>query len=1047
MEAIEHPSDMVSKPWDTTTLAIGGAMLATRVQPPDLTGPVHPFFARDRWEVADEDYQLLLPSMRLATRLLEIGTPYLASFLPTSKIFGTPQDVSHSEHRKIVAPKVIQTKKQILVKDLQVAELELEAISRCIKWRLNERMHADKGWNGITRIVDHGEADFHELDENEIAESDLQAGQAGQVRRPLVIAIMDLLLVPMRTHPRDSEIRLKAQFMAAITMTHEIGHAVFLQDYRSFNPPTGDEPYVDRNVDSELGRSFISWIFKGYHPQFCESHEKDAQFGSLGWSLYWQPLYRITQLFGNDKEHRRPLYEKLYAIPVGYLSNMFRQGWWEANRRGVPAHKLAGVLRGSLNLAYRDELGAATAVKANWWMDPLARRPRWRGHYRVGKYSTGEPVEGLTKDQIAAQMRLDRQKFSFGLNDDDDDLDDEMEQLAREHTPGATQNKSFSGRDNRTMIAYSVETHDDGMLDEDIGYIEDDDSEVVTQIEVRYRPTTEFQPRSTELIAPNKLVEQARKDVLDELTAEEKAAASGMLTGSGPRPGKRENLNDYLSIHGPSKRLRTVVEADKTREDATLLEKVVRALDQSSANEVGHWTRIQAWYYCLEHGLAVAELPKTAAAQQAKLDNGTETNYKIMRKIQYHLLQKLWDETYDDGGNPESVLIARYILHLVDFFLDEDIDVLAEKMHIYDLDTPRKRERSKELLKSHLQQMIDGEHLKAPQGNVTLKEQLQPLHALAPEPAQWSEDDLRSWCRQKGIPQWGSISGLITRVNRFREEEENVKVGIAGRTKPPSGRTNRTGTEIYRFSAVLRHSSLDALKSSLFIHGNFPSDTELDLWVNTNEILKPGPLDKQSPKIDWKRLVLRAMRTATPRQPVKISREERIRKINRHNDLINDQLQARKEGPEGFSTRMGFPSGETVLNKVSDISQRALALTRIRNAPGTRPGQSWKKHDRANLIKGKHLIDMIMDLEDLEAKTDQDRIRRRGKNDKRAEEDQAASEQLEKEFRRVTHMKLIEKRFTTDYGSVERLGIGEEEVKEVVKEVEDEEDEWQEDYV
>ncbi|EDN93914.1 predicted protein [Sclerotinia sclerotiorum 1980 UF-70] len=974
MEAIESPSapaGMVSKPWDTTTLAIGGAMLAIRVHPPDLTGPVHPFFARDRWEVADEDYQLLLPSMRLATRLLEIGMPYLASFLPTSKIFGTPQDVSHAEHRTIVAPKVIQTKKQILVKDLQVAELELEAISRCIKWRLNERMHADKGWNGITRVVDHGEADFHELDENEIAESDLQAGQAGQVRRPLVIAIMDLLLVPMRTHPRDSEIRLKAQFMATITMTHEIGHAVFLQDYRSFNPPTGDEPYVDRNVDSELGRSFISWIFKGFHPQFCESHEKDAQFGSLGWSLYWQQLHRITQLFGNDKEHKRPLYEKLYAIPVAYLSNVFRQGWWDTNRRGVPAHKLAGILRGSLNLAYRDELGAAIAVKANWWMDPLAKRPRWRGHYRIGKYSTGEPVEGLTKDQVAAQMRLDRQKFSFGLNDGGDDLDDEIEQLSREHTPGATQNKSISGHDNRTIIAYSVETHDDGMLDEDIGYIEDDDSEVVTQIEVRYRPTTEFQPRSTRLIAPNKLVEQARKDVLDELAAEEKAAASGMLTGSNTRPGKRESLNDYLSIHGPSKRLRTVVEADKTREGATLLEKVVRALDQSSENE-------------------------------------------------YHLLQTLWDETYNDGKNPESVIIAKNILHLIDFFLDEDIDVLAEKMHIFDLYTPRKREKSRELLKVHLRQMIDGEHLKAPQGNVTLKEQLQPLHALAPEPSQWSEDDLRSWCRHKGIPQWGSISGLIARVNRFREEEENVKVGIAGRPKPPPGRTDRTATEIYRFSAVLRHSSLDALKSSLFIHGNFPSDTELDLWVNTDEILKSGSLDKQSPKVDWKRLVLSAMRTATPKQPVKVSREERIRKINRHNDLIDDQLQDLQRQEAGKSL-----PGITVLNTVSDISQRALALTRIRNAPGTRPGQSWKKHDRANLIKGKHLVDMIMDLEDLEAKKNQDQIRRKTMNDKRAEEDQAATEQLEKEFRRVTHMKLIEKRVTMDRGSGQKLGAGE----------------------
>lgn len=55
-------------------------LVAPRAPAPSLTGPVHPLFARNRWEVSDEDYQLLMPSMRLATRLLEVGMPYLAIF-------------------------------------------------------------------------------------------------------------------------------------------------------------------------------------------------------------------------------------------------------------------------------------------------------------------------------------------------------------------------------------------------------------------------------------------------------------------------------------------------------------------------------------------------------------------------------------------------------------------------------------------------------------------------------------------------------------------------------------------------------------------------------------------------------------------------------------------------------------------------------------------------------------------------------------------------------------------------------------------------------
>ncbi|KAM0149992.1 hypothetical protein ACHAQE_009142 [Botrytis cinerea] len=1044
----------VSKPWDPTSLAVGGAMLAPRAPAPSLTGPVHPLFARNRWEVSDEDYQLLVPSMRLATRLLEIGMPYLASFLPSSIIFGSPQKVSHAEHSHLVCPKVITLKHTVLIKDLQAAELELEAIARCIKWRLNDRMHATRNWNGITRIVDYGEADFHELDENEIRESDLQAAQAGRVRRPLVIAIMDLLLVPMRTHPIDSEIRLKAQFMAAVTMTHEIGHAIFLQDYRSFNPPSGNEPYVEKDVDSELGRSFVSWIFNGFHPQFCESYDQDAKFGSLGWSLYWQPLFKTNQLFGDDKEHKRPLYEKLYAIPVRYLSNTFRQTWWEANQRGIPLHRLAATLKKSLKLDYSDKTDAAISVKANWWMDPIAKLPRWKGHYRITQFSSGQPVQGLIKDQIVAQMKLEKQSFTFTLHYEiDKTYDTELERLLREQTPCTWNDKVIAGNDNRTVIAYSIETHDDGMLDEDIGYIQDDDSEIVTQIEVRYRPTTDFQPRSTKLIPPIKLVEGARKQVWAEIAAEEKAAASEMFA-SGPTVKKRGSLNNYLS--GPSKRLRTFVEADKVDENSTLAERILKALNEASANEIGHWTRIQAWYYCLQHGLSLLQLPKTAAAQQAKLDNGTEIGNKIMRKIQYHLLEKLWGEIHDDGSNPESVLVAKYILNLIDFFVDEDVDNLATKMKFPVPNTPIQRAMIRAECKGYFERVIKGEELKEPSPAVglTLEQQLAPLHKLAPEPSQWSEDDLRSWCRQKSIPQWGSISGLITRVNRFREEEKNVKVGIAGRIKPPPGRTDRTGTEIYRFSAVLRHSSLDALKSSLFIAGNFPSDTELDLWVNTDHILQPGPLSKQISTVDWKRLVLRAWRTATPKEPIKISREERIGKINRHNELIDSILRSeqRKSTKELTNEEVviDYPHPGSVLNKVTDISQRALALTRIRNAPGTISGQNYKKHDRAHLIKGRHLNDMIMDLEDLETKEKEHKEKKTGIGDMEQRESRKWKELSEKEARRITNMKLVEKRFTKQWGAGERLGVGEEEVPEEVKggkgdEVE--EDDWQEDYV
>ncbi|KAB8301410.1 hypothetical protein EYC80_003280 [Monilinia laxa] len=444
-------------------------------------------------------------------------------------------------------------------------------------------------------------------------------------------------------------------------------------------------------------------------------------------------------------------------------------------------------------------------------------------------------------------------------------------------------------------------------------------------------------------------------------------------------------------------------------------------------------------------------LPNTAAAQQAKLDNGTDTGYKLIRKIQYHLLQNIWKETYTEDKHSESILIARFILNLIDFFLDEDIEQMAKKILVTadDDSISGKKETCKKYFAKIASKESFDELQDSDEAQAIYNQQLDPLHALAPDPVQWSEDDLRSWCRHKGIPQWGSISGLIARVNRFREEEKNVKVGIAGRPKPPLGRTDRTGIETYYFSAVLRHSSLDALKSSLFIAGNFPSDTELDLWVNTNEILKPGPLNQQISTVDWRRLVLRASRTAIHKEPIQIGRKERILKIQMHNTIIDNKLREVQREPiierqSDYTTKVEWRPG-SVLNKVTDISKSALALQRIRNAPGTIAGQHFRRHDRAKLIKGRNLADMVMDLEDLNKKRERTLQKPLQGGEKMQRQRNEAIEKTEKEARRITHMKLVERRFTTEHGRGRKLDIGEDEInKEVKREVEDE---WQEDYV
>ncbi|KAM3076925.1 hypothetical protein ACMFMF_004841 [Clarireedia jacksonii] len=295
----------MAKAWDLKKLIqIGAKREQGNCRVPDLKGPVHLFFERDRWEVSDDDYQHLLP---------KVGMPYAANFLPSSKIFGSAQDSSHAEHVHLVCPELIPLKLSLDATGLRNAQVELAEIAKCVKWHLNEHMYAERGWSGITRLVDEGDTRFRIVESKKIEQSDMSAAKAGKMRRPLVIAIMDLYLVPMRTNSNNSEVRLKAQFMAAVTMVHEIGHAIFHQDFRSFNPENAlAEPFVGSDCVNELGKSFIAYIFSGHHPQFCIAHQPSANFGDLGWSLCWEPIHTL-------QESRRPYFDTLHAIPVTYI--------------------------------------------------------------------------------------------------------------------------------------------------------------------------------------------------------------------------------------------------------------------------------------------------------------------------------------------------------------------------------------------------------------------------------------------------------------------------------------------------------------------------------------------------------------------------------------------------------------------------------------------------------------------------------------------------------------------------------------------------------
>lgn len=121
----------------------------------------------------------------------------------------------------------------------------------------------------------------------------------------------------LKKYPSDSEEHLRAAFLAAMTMTHEIGHIVWHQDFRSMDyDRDGAEPYFADYSVSELGCCFIASIFDGKNPFEC-GKQVPTNFTQ---ALYWE---RVRKLDTDE------LYCTDYSMSIPYLEQILSQESWD----------------------------------------------------------------------------------------------------------------------------------------------------------------------------------------------------------------------------------------------------------------------------------------------------------------------------------------------------------------------------------------------------------------------------------------------------------------------------------------------------------------------------------------------------------------------------------------------------------------------------------------------------------------------------------------------------------------------------------------------
>ena len=136
------------------------------------------------------------------------------------------------------------------------------------------------------------------------------------------------------------------------------------------------------------------------------------------------------------------------------------------------------------------------------------------------------------------------------------------------------------------------------------------------------------------------------------------------------------------------------------------------------------------------------------------------------------------------------------------------------------------------------------------------------LEKAAANPESWLKEELQLSCQQNHIPDTGTKASLIVRAKRYLKEQSRRE---PTHRHPQRNRVDINGFEVYSFEAILGQSTIGALKSALFVAGNFPPEAVLSLYFVHDFMWKSLPDDKPLSEYshqNWQTLRLKVARNS-----------------------------------------------------------------------------------------------------------------------------------------------------------------------------------------
>ena len=715
------------------------------VRSPDLNRtklPLLKIFEWGRWQVKPEELELLKPSIQLASNLVRVGMPYIATFLPSrDDIFKDGNFLDENGERANLCPTEILPMQNPSEDEVAAALDALEKLAPSIRWQTNYEMWASPAvregkeameWMGVTRLVDE-ERPWGVVSPEELEASDTELMRNGLDHRPLVIAIMGEYVNAIRNSPKTSEQHLRATFMAGITMAHEVGHAIFHQDFRSYNPPALDEPYVGNGCSRELGVAFITWIFDGFHPNDTELHGHSLV--DFTTHLSWVQHYTVD--IG-----RRPLYKTLYSISVRYIQEKLAQSWWDSLPSPLELIDFSSKAKEKLKpITDPSSSEAATARYPEWLFSWLTGRLQWKSDwdFRKSGYRLTDKVEGVSDKEFdwqkarqpirgweavlaaktPSELKGIQKRYRNGVDDDSDE---------------GKFSKPWPLVEDADIGGLVI---DDGIIEKDVIPPLEDQTTPLTRIVVRYLPDEETSAK------------HPRDDNDDDDDG-----------GHDERIVKRARLRSQPHDHGGSGDGQSKTEVDEF-------------LDRNSPFTLATtMTRIDIYNLCVQHRIpSFSNLKSHEGWQRGHPDLEDLTDNAAVQRL-YNGMLATAETTLFANNTQARLKLRRASLMSVRYWSRQHLQEFCYANGLPTHGTMEEvRGRLRNWMREEIEKVRHGDRADSPPSEEDHAVEKAINEKAAANPENWPLNELQNFCRQNDLPEVGTKSSLIIKIKRYLKHQ------------------------------------------------------------------------------------------------------------------------------------------------------------------------------------------------------------------------------------------------------------------------------------